>query len=135
MTPLSLILLRHCCKLTMFFVIVTVLLFFVIVIVFFYLHLVLFLISSSPPHVICNGTVYVCLLHMLMVFISLLYYYSLYMYHLSTYINLLFLYPVTNPLSGSYQPSTNFCKMCQLSIIISMNNVLVLIILLVIYNE
>ena len=121
----------------MFFVIVVVLLFFVIVIiiVFFYLHLVLFLISSSPPHVICNGTVYVCLLHMLMVFVCLLYYYSLYMYHLSTYINLLLLYPVTIPLSSSFQPSTNFCKLCQLSTIISTNNVLVLIILLFIYNE
>ena len=118
-------------------VVIIVLLFFVIVIiiVYFYLHLVLFLISSSPPHVICNGTVYVCLLHMLMVFVCLLYYYSLYMYHLSTHFNLLLLYPVTIPLSSSFQPSTNFCKICQLSIIISMNNVLLLIIILFIYNE
>ena len=118
-------------------VIIIVLLFFVIVIiiVYFYLHLVLFLISSSPPHVICNGTVYVCLLHMLMVFVCFLYYYSLYMYHLSTHFDLLLLYPVTIPLSSSFQPSTNFCKICQLSIIISRNNVLLLIIILFIYNE
>ena len=119
----------------MLFVIVIVLLFYVIVIVFSYLHFVLFLISSSPPHVICNRTIYVCLLHMLTVFICLLYYYSLYMYHLSTHFDLLLLYPVTIPLSSSFQPSPNFCKICQLSIIISRNNVLELIISLFIYNE